>query len=75
VEVKTMLWLEVKNLNVEIDGKKILNGLDLTIEKGEGPCHHGPERLEQVDARLSLQLHFRFEMGAACFGLVSSSPE
>jgi Fe-S cluster assembly ATPase SufC len=27
--------LEVKNLNVEIDGKKILNGLDLTIEKGK----------------------------------------
>ena len=25
--------------------------------------------------RLALQLHFRFEMGAACFGLVSSSPE
>ena len=24
---------------------------------------------------LALQLHFRFEMGAACFGLVSSSPE
>ena len=32
---KTMLRLEVKNLNVEIDGKKILNGLDLTIEKGK----------------------------------------
>ena len=30
-----MLRLEVKNLNVEIDGKKILNGLDLTIEKGK----------------------------------------
>ena len=24
---------------------------------------------------LALQLHFRLEMGAACFGLVSSSPE
>ncbi|MGA2313840.1 MAG: hypothetical protein ABSF87_15965 [Xanthobacteraceae bacterium] len=24
---------------------------------------------------LALQLHFCFEMGAACFGLVSSSPE
>jgi hypothetical protein len=24
---------------------------------------------------LALQLHFRFKMGAACFGLVSSSPE
>jgi Fe-S cluster assembly ATP-binding protein len=33
VEEKTMLWLEVNNLHVEIDGKKSLNGLDLTIEK------------------------------------------
>ena len=27
--------LEIKNLHVEIDGKQILNGLDLSIEKGE----------------------------------------
>jgi len=25
------MLLEVKNLHVEIDGKKILNGLDLTV--------------------------------------------
>ena len=30
-----MPLLEVKNLHVEIDAKKILNGLDLTIEKGK----------------------------------------
>ena len=31
---------------------------------------------DQIRPRgLALQLHFRFEVGAACFGLVSSSPE
>ena len=29
-----MPLLQVKNLHVEIGGKKILNGLDLTVEKG-----------------------------------------
>ncbi len=34
--------LEIKNLHVEIDGKKILNGLDLTIEKGQVAAIMGP---------------------------------
>jgi Fe-S cluster assembly ATP-binding protein len=34
--------LEIKNLHVEIDGKKILNGLDLTVEKGEVHAIMGP---------------------------------
>jgi Fe-S cluster assembly ATP-binding protein len=34
--------LEVKNLHVEIDGKKILNGLDLSVEKGEVHAIMGP---------------------------------
>jgi FeS assembly ATPase SufC len=38
-----MPWLEVKNLHVEIDGKKIiLNGLDLTIEKWKVHAIMGP---------------------------------
>ncbi|HWZ11385.1 MAG TPA: Fe-S cluster assembly ATPase SufC [Xanthobacteraceae bacterium] len=37
-----MPLLEVKNLHVEIDGKKILNGLDLVIEKGEVHAIMGP---------------------------------
>ena len=37
-----MPLLEVKNLHVEIDGKKILNGLDLTIEKGKVHAVMGP---------------------------------
>ncbi|ARQ03183.1 Fe-S cluster assembly ATPase SufC [Pseudorhodoplanes sinuspersici] len=34
--------LEVKNLHVEIGGKKILNGLDLTVEKGQVHAIMGP---------------------------------
>jgi Fe-S cluster assembly ATP-binding protein len=37
-----MPLLEVKNLHVEIDGKKILNGLDLVIEKGKVHAIMGP---------------------------------
>jgi len=37
-----MSLLEVKNLHVEVDGKKILNGLDLAVEKGEVAAIMGP---------------------------------
>jgi len=37
-----MSLLEVKNLHVEVDGKKILNGLDLTIEQGQVAAIMGP---------------------------------
>src|SRR6478672_1120471 len=37
-----MALLEIKNLHVEIDGKKILNGLDLTVNKGEVHAIMGP---------------------------------
>jgi Fe-S cluster assembly ATP-binding protein len=37
-----MALLEVKNLHVEIDGKRILNGLDLTVEKGSVHAIMGP---------------------------------
>jgi Fe-S cluster assembly ATP-binding protein len=37
-----MALLEVKNLHVEIGGKKILNGLDLTVEKGQVHAIMGP---------------------------------
>jgi Fe-S cluster assembly ATP-binding protein len=36
------MMLEVKNLHVEIDGKKILNGLDLSIGKGQVHAIMGP---------------------------------
>src|SRR5256885_2761970 len=37
-----MSLLEVKNLHVDIDGKKILNGLDLAVNKGEVHAIMGP---------------------------------
>src|SRR5205807_9555427 len=37
-----MPLLEIKNLHVEIDGKKILDGLDLVINKGEVHAIMGP---------------------------------
>ena len=37
-----MPFLQIKNLHVEIDGKKILNGLDLTVEKGKVHAIMGP---------------------------------
>src|SRR5207249_10774110 len=38
----SMPLLEIKNLHVEIDGKKILNGLDLVVEKGSVHAIMGP---------------------------------
>ncbi len=37
-----MPLLEIKNLHVEIDGKKILNGLDLAVKAGEVHAIMGP---------------------------------
>jgi Fe-S cluster assembly ATP-binding protein len=37
-----MPLLEIKNLHVEIDGKKILNGLDLVVNRGEVHAIMGP---------------------------------
>src|SRR5437588_6839059 len=37
-----MPLLEIKNLHVEIDGKKILNGLDLVVNSGEVHAIMGP---------------------------------
>ena len=34
--------LEVKNLHVTVDGKQILNGLDLVVNKGEVHAIMGP---------------------------------
>jgi Fe-S cluster assembly ATP-binding protein len=37
-----MALLEIKNLHVNVDGKNILNGLDLTVEKGQVAAIMGP---------------------------------
>ena len=48
-----MALLEVKNLHAEVDGKQILNGLDLVVEKGQlhaimGPNGSGKSTLSYV---------------------------
>src|SRR5499426_2708118 len=40
--VNLMAFLEVKNLHVEVEGKNILNGLTLTVEKGQVAAIMGP---------------------------------
>ena len=37
-----MHLLEVKNLHVEVDGKKILNGLELSVSRGSVHALMGP---------------------------------
>ena len=37
-----MALLEIKNLHVDVGGKKILNGLDLTVEQGSVHAIMGP---------------------------------
>jgi Fe-S cluster assembly ATP-binding protein len=40
--VEVMPLLEIKNLHAEVDGKKIINGLDLVVEKGQVHAIMGP---------------------------------
>ena len=40
--VNLMAFLEVKNLHVEVEDKKILNGLTLSVEKGQVAAIMGP---------------------------------
>src|SRR5215469_13512400 len=39
---KDMPLLEIKDLHVDVDGKKILNGLDLVVEEGKVHAIMGP---------------------------------
>jgi Fe-S cluster assembly ATP-binding protein len=42
MRTKKVAFLEVKNLHVEIEDKKILNGLNLSVEKGQVAAIMGP---------------------------------
>jgi Fe-S cluster assembly ATP-binding protein len=65
-----MPLLEVKNLHVEVDGKKILNGLDLAVEKGSvhaimGPNGSGKSTLAHV---LAGKADYTVTQGQVLFG-------
>jgi len=65
-----MPLLEVKNLHVEVGGKQILNGLDLTVEKGQvhaimGPNGSGKSTLSYVLAGKS---GYEITQGEVLFG-------
>ena len=47
-----IVMLEIKNLHVSVGGKEILKGLTLSHRRRRGACHHGAERLGQIDAVL-----------------------
>jgi len=44
-----MPLLEIENLHVEIDGKKILKGVDLAVNAGEVPASMGPNGSAEMD--------------------------
>jgi Fe-S cluster assembly ATP-binding protein len=44
-----MLLLEIENLHVEIDGKKILKGVGLAVNAGEVHAIIGPNGSAEVD--------------------------
>jgi Fe-S cluster assembly ATP-binding protein len=44
-----MPLLEIENLHVEIDGKKILKGVDLAVNAGEVHAITGPNGSAEVD--------------------------
>src|SRR5467141_229419 len=65
-----MPLLEIKNLHVEVDGKKILNGLDLVIEKAGvhaimGPNGSGKSTLAHV---LAGKPNYTVTQGEVLFG-------
>ena len=65
-----MPLLEIKNLHVEVDGKKILNGLDLVVEKGGvhaimGPNGSGKSTLAHV---LAGKPNYTVTQGEVLFG-------
>ena len=45
--------LDITNLHATVADKPILNGITLHVPRGRGACDHGPERVGQVDARLT----------------------
>ncbi|SDL17091.1 Fe-S cluster assembly ATPase SufC [Lacicoccus qingdaonensis] len=54
--------LEIKNLHVEIDGKKILKGVDLTLKQGEIHAVMGPNGTGKSTLAQAIMGHPRYEV-------------
>lgn len=54
--------LEIKNLHVEIDGKEILKGVDLTIKQGEIHAVMGPNGTGKSTLAQAIMGHPRYEV-------------
>ena len=54
--------LEIKNLHVEIDGKEILKGVDLTLKQGEIHAVMGPNGTGKSTLAQAIMGHPRYEV-------------
>lgn len=57
-----MAKLEIKNLHVEIEGKKILNGVNLTVNSGEVHAIMGPNGTGKSTLASALMGHPKYEV-------------
>lgn len=57
-----MAKLEIKNLHVEIEGKKILNGVDLVVQSGEVHAIMGPNGTGKSTLASALMGHPKYEV-------------
>lgn len=64
-----MSKLEIKNLHVSVDGKKILNGLNLTVKQGEVHALMGPNGSGKTTLAFVLMGHpnYKIEQGDILF--------
>src|SRR6187551_2075792 len=69
-EKESMAELEIQNLHVEVEGKEILKGVDLSVSKGEIHALMGPNGSGKSTLANSIAGHPNFEIteGRILFG-------
>ena len=67
-----MHLLEVKNLHVEVDGKKILNGLELSVSRGSVHALMGPNGSGKSTLGYAIMGHPNYEVTAGAIELVTA---